>query len=343
MNKVKFAIVGCGHIGKRHVDMIMRNADAELVGIADILPKEKLGIGHLNIPFFQSLSQLLNSDLDFDVLNICTPNGFHATHSIDALQHNKHVVIEKPMALNKKDCLHVIDIAQQKQKQIFCVMQNRFSPPAVWIKNIIDKKLLGEIYMVQVNCFWNRDERYYIKNTWHGKADLDGGTLFTQFSHFIDTMAWLFGDIENIQARFADFNHKHLTDFEDSGMVFFNFCNGGMGTINYSSSVYDTNYESSIRIIGATGTVEIGGQYMNEVKYCNIKNYTMPELEKTGAANDYGSYTGSASNHHFIIQNIADVLKYNGKIATTATEGMLVVDIIERIYKLRPDSLFNKK
>ena len=343
MGKVKFAVVGCGHIGKRHIEMIMRNPETELVAVCDILPEDKLNISHLNIPFYQSISSLLESNLNFDVLNVCTPNGLHAEQAILTLKNNKHVVIEKPMALNKIDCLHVIDVATQKQKKVFCVMQNRFSPPSVWIKNIVENKLLGNIYIVQVNCFWNRDERYYYTDTWHGKADLDGGTLFTQFSHFIDTMVWLFGDIKNIQAKFADFNHQQLTAFEDSGLIQFDFCNGGMGTINYSSSVYDSNYESSIRIIGELGTVEIGGQYMNEVKFCHIKDYVKPELEKTGEANNYGAYTGSASNHHHIIQNIVDVLNNNGKIATTAEEGMLVVDIIERIYQLRTAELLNKK
>ena len=343
MGKVKFAVVGCGHIGKRHIEMIMRNPETELVAVCDILPEDKLNISYLNIPFYQSISSLLESNLNFDVLNVCTPNGLHAEQAILTLKNNKHVVIEKPMALNKIDCLHVIDVANQKQKKVFCVMQNRFSPPSVWIKNIVRNKLLGKIFIVQVNCFWNRDERYYYTDTWHGKADLDGGTLFTQFSHFIDTMVWLFGDIKNIQAKFADFNHQQLTAFEDSGLIQFDFCNGGMGTINYSSSVYDSNYESSIRIIGELGTVEIGGQYMNEVKFCHIKDYVKPELEKTGEANNYGAYTGSASNHHHIIQNIVDVLNNNGKIATTAEEGMLVVDIIERIYQLRPAELLNKK
>lgn len=343
MSKVKFAVVGCGHIGKRHIEMILHNPEAELIAVCDILPKEQLGISSLNIPFFQTLAELLESNNDLDIINICTPNGFHAQQAKEVLLHDKHVVIEKPMALNKKDCLDVMEIAAQKQKQIFCVMQNRFSPPSVWIKNIVVNKLLGKIFLVQVNCFWNRDERYYYPNTWHGKADLDGGTLFTQFSHFVDTMAWLFGDIKNIQAKFADFNHQKLTAFEDSGLIQFDFCSGGIGTINYSSSVYDSNYESSIRIIGELGTVEIGGQYMNEVKYCNIRDYIIPELEKTGEANNYGSYSGSASNHHHIIQNIIDVLNHSGKIATTAEEGMLVVDIIERIYHLRPMGLWNKK
>ena len=114
-------------------------------------------------------------------------------------------------------------------------MQNRYSPPSLWLKEIIDAKKLGEIFMVQVNCYWNRDDRYYKKGGWKGTLEHDGGTLFTQFSHFIDIMYWLFGDIENIEGKFADFTHKDSTDFEDSGMITFDFLNGGMGGLNYST------------------------------------------------------------------------------------------------------------
>jgi len=236
------------------------------------------------------------------------------------------------MALRTTDCDAIIQLANAKGKNVFCVMQNRFSPPSAWIKELITQKVLGDIFMVQVNCYWNRDHRYYTGDTWHGTADLDGGTLFTQFSHFIDTMLWLFGDIQDIQAQFADFNHQHSTAFEDSGMVQFKFNSGALGTLQYSTAVYDKNFESSIRIIGEKGTVCLGGQYMNEVTYCHIENYTMPTLAPTAAPNNYGQYTGSAANHHFIIQNVLDVLHHNAPIATTAQEGRLVVNVIERMY-----------
>ena len=108
------------------------------------------------------------------------------------------------------------------------------------LKEILDQGILGKIYMVQVNCFWNRDDRYYKPNPetgrpggWHGTKDLDGGTLFTQFSHFIDLMYWYFGDITNINARLRDFKHQTTTDFEDSGFISFDFTEGGMGSLNY--------------------------------------------------------------------------------------------------------------
>ncbi|MDD2983075.1 MAG: Gfo/Idh/MocA family oxidoreductase [Crocinitomicaceae bacterium] len=329
---IKFAVLGFGHIGKRHTEMIVRTKDAKLVAIIDVKDKNELELDEFNVPFFNSLNDFLDSGIEVDVINIATPNGYHAQQALECLKAEKHVVIEKPMALNKSDAEKVIFTALNKQKQVFAVMQNRYSPPSKWIKDIVEKKILGEIFLVQLNCYWNRDDRYYKKGSWHGDKDLDGGTLFTQFSHFIDIMYWLFGDISNIQSKFKDFNHKELTDFEDSGFISFDFNEGGMGSLNYSTSVWNSNLESSMTIIGENGSVKIGGQYMDKVEICNIKDYEMPHLDPTNPGNDYGAYKGSAQNHNFVIENVVATLKGEEFINTNALEGLKVVDIIERIY-----------
>ncbi|MFI5219564.1 MAG: Gfo/Idh/MocA family protein [Bacteroidia bacterium] len=338
--KIKFAIIGCGHIGKRHAEMILRNPESELIAICDPAEKKNLNIGNYNVPFFNSADELLNSDLEYDVVCICSPNGSHAEQAIKALEKRKHVLIEKPMALTKADCERIIFKALQVHKIVFCVMQNRYSPPSVWLKEIMNSNLLGKIFMVQLVCYWNRDERYYKSGDWKGTTNLDGGTLFTQFSHWIDLMYWLFGDISDIQAKFDDFTHQNNTAFEDSGFINFRFLNGGMGCINYTTSVYDVNQESSMTIIGENGSIKVGGQYMNEVEYCHIKDYKIPELPPVSPANDYGTYKGSAANHHFIIENVINTLKGRTSITTNALEGLKVVEIIERIYSLRK---LNKK
>ncbi|UKJ07235.1 Gfo/Idh/MocA family protein [Solitalea lacus] len=333
--KIKFAVVGCGHIGKRHAEMILRNQEAELVGLIDVRPPELIGVGKFNAPFFTSLEEFILSGIDVDVINIATPNGLHVQQALKCLEAKKHVVVEKPIALRKIDAERLIYKALQVNRQVFAVMQNRYSPPSEWIKEVVDSGILGEIYMVQLNCYWNRDNRYYTSESWHGTIDLDGGTLFTQFSHFIDIMYWIFGDIKNMQAKFADFNHKKLTDFEDSGFISFDFERGGMGCINYSTAVWDENLESSMTIISENGSVKIGGQYMDKVEYCHIKNYEMPELAPTNPGNDYGAYKGSAQNHHYIIENVINTLKDKSTITTNALEGLKVVEIIERVYALR--------
>ena len=336
--KVRFAVVGAGHIGKRHAEMISRDPEAELVAMVDLRSTEECGVTN-EIPFFKTFEELLNSNLDFDVVNICTPNGLHSEQSIKALEARKHVVCEKPMGLSKDECEKVIFKSLQMSRNVFCVMQNRYSPPSEWIKKVVEEKILGDIFMVQLNCYWNRDARYYKKGGWKGTQELDGGTLFTQFSHFIDIMYWLFGDIDNIKGNFADFSHQDTTDFEDSGFVSFDFLNGGMGSINYSTAVVDKNLESSMTIIGSKGSVKIGGQYMNEVEVCNIPGYEMPTLAESSPANDYGPYKGSAANHHFLINNVVQTLKGKSTATTNALEGLKVVEIIERIYNIRNEQI----
>jgi predicted dehydrogenase len=331
--KVKFAVVGCGHIGKRHAKMIQENKSAELVALVDIQDKNNLSIQEFNVPFFKTIKELIESELEIDVVNIATPNGLHAEQALITLDYNKHVVIEKPIALSKVDAEKIISKSLLVNKHVFAVMQNRYSPPSAWLKEVVDSGILGNIYIVQLNCYWNRDTRYYKKESWHGKLKEDGGTLFTQFSHFIDILYWLFGDIKNIKSKLFDFNHKNLTEFEDTGIVTFDFVNEGSGVINFSTSVWDKNLESSMLIIAENGSIKIGGQYMDEVTYCHIKNYEMPILKPTNPGNDYGLYKGSAQNHDFVIQNVIEVLNNKANITTNALEGLKVVDIIERIYE----------
>ncbi len=330
-DKIRFAVVGYGYIGKRHAEMINGFSEAELVAICDNRTKEAIGLT-TDLPFFSSIEDLLNSGIEIDVVTIATPNGLHAKHALIALQNNKHIVVEKPMSLTKADCEKIIYKALQMHKKVFCVMQNRYSPPSIWLKEIVSEKRLGNIYMVQINCFWNRDDRYYKKDSWHGKKDMDGGTLFTQFSHFIDIMYWLFGDIKNIDSHLYNFNHSELSEFEDSGIVTFAFLEGGVGNVNFSTSIWDKNLESSLTIIGEKGSVKIGGQYMNKVEQCHIKDYNMPDLPASNPPNDYGPFKGSAANHQYVFQNVIDVIHNKSSIDTNALEGMKIVEIIEKIY-----------
>jgi len=333
--KIKFGIIGLGHIGKRHAALIFQNENCELIGLVDTNPNAIEGLDYLkNIPLFGSIDDMFDAQLRPDVVVVATPNGLHAEHAIQALNKRAHVIIEKPMALTVKECEEVIMTGLRVSRQIFIVKQNRYSPPSLWLKEIVDKKIIGDIYMVQTNCYWNRDERYYSVSNWKGTKKLDGGTLFTQFSHFIDIIYWVFGDIKNIKSVSSNFNHATTTEFEDSGFVNFQFENGGIGSINYSTSVWDSNLESSITVIGSNGSIKIGGQYMNKIEHCNIKDYTMPKLKETNPPNDYGPYKGSAANHHFVIENVVKTLKGEDTISTNALEGMKTVDIIEKIYKL---------
>ncbi len=333
-NNVKFAVVGCGHAGKRHAEVIKYSPEAELVALIDSKSKELLDIEKYNVPFFSSLKSFLSSNLECDVVNIATPNGYHAEQAMMCLNAKNHIVVEKPMTLTKADAEKVIFKALHVHKHLFVVMQNRYSPSSIWLKEMVESGRLGDIYLVQVNCYWNRDNSYYHKDTWHGDKSLDGGTLFTQFSHFIDIIYWLFGDITNIHARFNNFNHKYLTDFEDSGIVSFDFLSGGMGCISYSTSLALRYLESNISIISENGFIKVNGKYMDKVETCNVREYDMPKLPPINFNNGYKMYK-KAVNHNHVIKNVIDVIKGRDTITTNALEGLKVVEIVERIYNCR--------
>jgi UDP-N-acetyl-2-amino-2-deoxyglucuronate dehydrogenase len=333
--RIRFAILGLGHIGTRHADMVAAHPEAELIAIIDENPiLEVKATGTYSVPFFASLDSFLQSGISADIICIATPNALHAAQAIACMNACVHVVIEKPIALTTTDCDAILQCARTTGKQVFCVMQNRYSPAMQWLKGLMEEGKLGDIYMVDVHCYWNRDERYYTGNTWHGTAALDGGTLFTQFSHYIDLLYWLFGDVHGITARFANNNHKGMIDFEDSAAISFSFVNGGMGSLSYSTSVWDRNMESTMVIVAEKGTVKIGGQYMDKLEYCHIKDYELKE-SISSPVEQVAGYTAAKANHHFVIQNVVDVLKGRSEITTNVLEGTKVVDIIERIYALK--------
>ncbi|WP_345112403.1 Gfo/Idh/MocA family oxidoreductase [Hymenobacter algoricola] len=334
---VRFAICGVGHIGRRHASFVQAHAAAALVALIDTDPTRAAALAaeFAGVPFFASLEDYLAHGPAADVLTVATPNHEHAPQAVQGLRHGLHVVVEKPLALRKADAEAIVHTALQTGRLVFGVMQNRYSPPAAWLKQVYEEGRLGQIYLVQINCFWNRDARYYQPGGWKGRQQQDGGTLFTQFSHFVDLLYWVFGDITNISARFRDFNHVALTDFEDSGLITFDLLRGGSGTLQYSTAVWDRNLESSLTVVAEHGSLRIGGQYMDKVEYCHLRDYQMPELAATNPANDYGPYQGSAANHVQVIENVVDTVQKRSFATTNALEGLKVVEIIERIYSLR--------
>jgi predicted dehydrogenase len=235
------------------------------------------------------------------------------------------------MALTVQDCGEMIKEAERANRRLFIVKQNRFNPPVEAVKKVIDEGRLGKIYSIQLSCFWNRNDEYY-KNSWKGTLDLDGGTLFTQFSHFIDLLYWLIGDIKTAKAFAANFHHEGKIEFEDTGVVAVQFYNGALGTINYTVNSFKKNMEGSLTVFGEKGTLKIGGQYLNELEYQNIDGYTIKDLPAGNPPNNYGQYQGSMSNHDKVYENVVEVLSNKGVIATNGYEGLKTVEIVDKIY-----------
>lgn len=332
MARIKFGIIGCGRIAERHAEHISNYA--ELSAVCDIKTNRlKMFTEKYGCRSYEDINEMLNIESGIDVISICTPNGLHAEHAIAALRSGKHVLVEKPMALSVRDCENMIKTSEDVNRRLFVVKQNRFNPPVQALKKILCENRLGKILSVQLNCFWNRNEDYYKLSDWKGTKKLDGGTLFTQFSHFIDLLYWLFGNVKNVEAFLTNSNHNNIIEFEDSGVVILQFENDVLGTIHYTVNSFKKNMEGSLTVFGENGTVKIGGQYLNVLEYQEIDGYRIENLPESGPANNYGAYQGSMSNHDKVYQNILDVLVNNGTITTNFIDGLKTVQIIEEIYK----------
>ena len=330
--KVKILVVGFGRIGERHARHI--DTIARLGGIVEPDPanlKNAKEIFGEECNYYSSVEEIIT---EYDLAAICTPNGDHYDSAVQCLNKGMHVLVEKPITLNVSDGLKLLALAEKKNLRVFAVKQNRFNPPVQFVKELIEKEALGDILSFQLNCFWNRNNDYYQESRWKGKLDMDGGVLFTQFSHFVDLLIWLLGDVEVESAVVSKLLAYREIEIEDTGMAILNSVkNEFSGTLNYSINSYRKNMEGSLLIIGSKGTVKIGGQYLNELEYFEVENLDKPELISGNAPNNYGSYVGSMSNHDKVYENLIDVLTFNAEISTSGIEALKSVALIEKIYE----------
>ena len=328
--ELRFGIVGCGRIAQRHAQHIA--SVGRLAATCDVVSERSEALAReYDGRAYSSINEMLRQEKGLDVVAVCTPNGLHAEHTVAALRAGSHVLCEKPMAISVADCGTMIQAAEQANRRLFIVKQNRFNPPVVAVKKLLDEGRLGKLYTVQLNCFWNRNADYY-QDSWKGTRKLDGGSLYTQFSHFIDLLYWMVGDVKDAYAMVDNFAHRDTVEFEDSGVVAVRFYNGVLGTISFTINSFEQNMEGSLTLFAENGTVKIGGQYLNELEYQRIRDYEITGLPPGNAANSYGSYQGSMSNHGMVYANLVEVLNGGGVIATNGYEGLKTVEIIDKIY-----------
>lgn len=328
---ISFAIIGVGNIGRRHAEHILQDPAAQLVAICDEDPKCEALAQQWNVPFYKNSEDFFAKNIA-DVVNICTPNHWHKDHTIAALTQGSHALVEKPMALSTQECNEMIEAATRYGRKIFAVKQNRYNPPVQEARKLLQAGNLGELYMVQVNCFWNRNEQYYSSGNWRGKRKSDGGCLFTQFSHFIDILFYLVGDVEPVSGMLHNYLHQHNTEFEDTGAFLLRSTSGAMINFNFTTNAFAQNMEGSITLMGSKGIFKIGGQYLNTIEYSQIENIEIPPINIVAKENDYGSYKGSMSNHDKVIRNVIEVLQEQKPMMTSAEEGKKVIGIIEAMY-----------
>lgn len=307
-----FSILGYGHIGKVHEQAIRGTENANLISIIDFnLPSD------LDAITYSTLESFLQEDEETDVVVIATPNGLHHEHAIRCLKAGKNVFIEKPLSLNVEEAEEILEVAHEKGLRVFSSMQLRFSPVVQYVKKLIENKSLGKIHMVNVQCYWNRNKNYYKLREWHGTEEMDGGVLFTQFSHFVDIINYWFDEVKCKNSRSFNFTHSDVTEFDDSGYVDFT-ADEAVGHMTYTTSVFNKNFESSITIIAEKGTIKIGDQYLNQMLYSDLKNVCCSNKVSTEQKNF----------HPEAIQEVSDALFRNKE---SILDGKFAVDLVQFI------------
>jgi predicted dehydrogenase len=325
----KFAIIGCGRIGPRHAENIVKLG--ELSAVCDIIPERAKQVAKtFNAKYYLSIDELLKNEPAVDVVSICTPNGLHAEHVIKSLQAGKHVLCEKPLCITSAAAWQIIETEKYSGKKLFVVKSSRYNPLLQQLKKRIDDNELGTIYSFQLSCFWNRPEEYYVD--WRGKLFPDGGTLYTQFSHYIDALLWLFGNIAEVSGYTGNFAHQSSIEFEDTGVAVLQMNSGPLGTLNWSVNTYKKNHEIALTIIAEHGTISLGGEYLNKITYQNSKELSLND-QQVNSSTDYGFYKGSMSNHREVYENLIEALQNSDHPFANGFDGLRTVEAIEKIYK----------
>ncbi|MCX5805021.1 MAG: Gfo/Idh/MocA family oxidoreductase [Proteobacteria bacterium] len=330
---IKFALVGCGRIAKRHADLLGSGQikDGILTAVCDIVPDRAKSFGEkYNVPFYVNLNEMMQKERDINVVSVLTPSGLHAENVIRLAEYRKHIVVEKPMALTLEDADAMIRQCDEAGVKLFVVKQNRYNLPVLKLREAIEKKRFGKLVLGTVRVRWCRTQEYYNQDAWRGTWSMDGGVFTNQASHHIDLLEWMMGEPESVFAKAT----TALVDIEteDTGIAIIRFKNGALGVVEATTAVRPKDLEGSISIMGEKGSVEIGGFAVNEMKVWNFAD-KIPEddivLEKyrQNPPDVYGF------GHKAYLEHVVDALVNGRPALVDGLEGRKSLELIMAIYE----------
>ncbi|HUT28432.1 MAG TPA: Gfo/Idh/MocA family oxidoreductase [Sedimentisphaerales bacterium] len=328
-SRLRFALIGCGAIAKKHMIAINSIDSAEVVGAFDT-NFEVLRSFHesYSVPVFASVKEMIE-ETDPDILDILTPSGLHGENILGLLEFDRHFVVEKPLALALSQIDKILEECDKKGLRIFVVQQNRFNPPIQKLKEAIDRGRFGRLVLGTVRVRWCRTQQYYDMKKWRGTWAFDGGVLTNQASHHIDILVWMMGEVESVMAKTA----TRLVDIEaeDVGVAILRFRNGALGLIEATTATRPNDLEGSVSILGEKGSVEVGGFFMNELK---TWNFSEPDAMDKEVLKNFAKVPDvPAWNHIQFFKDVINSIRYNKKALVDGLEGRKSVELINAIYE----------
>jgi len=329
---LKFVLLGCGRIAKRHAELLGNKqiANAELVAVCDIVEEKARKIGEqFSVPYFSDMHEMLTK-IDVDVVSVLTESGYHAEHVIQIAKYKKHIVVEKPMALTLADADAMIKACDESGSKLFVVKQNRFNVPVVKTRDALEAGRFGKLVLGTVRVRWCRPQSYYDQDPWRGTWAFDGGVLTNQASHHVDLLEWMMGEVESVHAM----STKALANIEaeDTAIVNLRFKNGALGVIEATTAVRPKDLEGSLSILGETGTVEIGGFAVNQMK---VWNFTESKEEDSEVMEKYSVNPPNVYGfgHQAYYEHVVDSILNNKKHLVDGLQGRKSLELINAIYE----------
>jgi len=332
--KIRFALVGCGRIAANHIGAINTHGErCELIDVCDV-DSVRLAdaVAKTGAAGHSSLETML-ADTRADCVVLASPSGLHSAQAIRVAEAGKHVMTEKPMATRWQDGLAMVRACDAADVRLFVVKQNRRNRTLQMLKQAIEARRFGRIYMVTINVFWSRPQSYYDGAKWRGTWEFDGGAFMNQASHYVDLLDWLVGPVESVMAYTGTLARR--IEVEDTGVAALKWRNGAMGTISVTMLTYPKNLEGSITILGETGTVKIGGVAVNEIQHWEFESSHDMDQQVTDA--NYETTSVYGFGHPLYYDNVIRTLRGEAEAETDGREGLRSLELLIALYKSARD------
>lgn len=329
MDTLRFALVGCSKIALKHAEALTRMEGAELAAVCDLDEErartlgEKYGVSH-----YQSYEAMLAEE-SVDVITVLTPSGDHATRIMDLVRFEKHIVVEKPLALRLDDADDVIRACDNVGIKLFVVKQNRYNRAVQALRGALDRGRFGKLVMGSVRVRWCRRQDYYDSAPWRGTWAMDGGVLTNQASHHLDMLEWMMGDVDSVTAMTA--TRLANIEAEDTAVALLRFHNGALGSVEATTATRPSDLEGSLTVMGENGCVEIGGFSMDRLRIWQFED-EQPEdaniLETHGQNPDVFAW-----NHEEYLRGVAEAVRAGRAGLVDGLEGRRSLELINALYE----------
>lgn len=332
MKTYRFALIGCGRIAKKHYEAIAAIPNAAVAAVCDIVPERARSVGErLGVPWYTDYHEMLEKET-VDIVNILTPSGLHAEHTIDVVtRYGKEIVCEKPMALRLPDADRMIRACDAKRVHLFVVKQNRYNRPVQKLREALDAGRFGRIALGTVRVRWSRDQRYYDQDAWRGTWAMDGGVVVNQASHHIDLLLWMLGEPLSVMAKSATYFSN--IEVDDTALAIVTFRSGAFGLIEATTATRPDDLEGSLSVLGERGSVVIGGFAVNKMETWRFIDEA-PE-ESAAVVKEFSEMPPNVYGygHQRFLEHVVDCLEHGKHALIDGIEGRKTIELFNAIYE----------